>query len=423
MFNLCRKRKNVDAIPPSPRAPSEKTAPPAEEAATVPVVASGGVDQSISLDEAGKLYDLRSGNGLPAGSCMYIQSGDTSDFDGYLIAAAGHVLQRQTPKFEYVIAVPERRAWRDKNEPDTSKHDPTYSTEVLATAGALLRHLCPDAILCRGLLNQRNLIPWNMMFNEPEKYAPLIQEMPEVAVGWTSLEVLAQRILSPELSSVVLDMNGSMGYLAGLIELLGPEGEKVLGRKMKASGLPLVMMAGIQAEVVAQTLKLPGRDPRATKNAIYYPDAVRVLLRLAKEHGVPLLFVTNNTCNRLIKFQDAPEVISRMGLRGMLERIATVWFSLPYLVGKCVPFDWVAFVAMLLYGRRSSAVKIERQELYVGKEDPSVLVLRDPSQPSSDVVTDNLAGTECWGEVESVADISLEVMLQLSRHAAAHTAC
>jgi len=34
---------------------------------------------------------------------------------------------------------------------------------------------------------------------------------------------------------------------------------QVLGKKMKASGLPLIMMAGIQAEVMAQTLKLPGR--------------------------------------------------------------------------------------------------------------------------------------------------------------------
>ena len=34
---------------------------------------------------------------------------------------------------------------------------------------------------------------------------------------------------------------------------------QVLGAKLKASGLPLILMAGIQAEVVAQTLKLPGR--------------------------------------------------------------------------------------------------------------------------------------------------------------------
>ncbi len=33
----------------------------------------------------------------------------------------------------------------------------------------------------------------------------------------------------------------------------------MLGRKMKASGLPVFVMAGVQAEVVTQTLKLPGR--------------------------------------------------------------------------------------------------------------------------------------------------------------------
>ncbi|GIL46401.1 hypothetical protein Vafri_3397 [Volvox africanus] len=420
-FTICRGSKDVDAAVPTAAPPSD--ASPEKVAATAAPAIAKPVVQKISADEAARFYDLRSGSGLPSGACMYIQSGDTSDFDGYLIAAAGHALQRQTPKFEYVIAVPERRAWRGKDEPDTNKHDPTYSEEVLATAGALLRHLCPDAILCKGLLNQRNIIPWSMMFNEPERYAPLIHEMHKVTVGWTSLEALAERILDPELQSLVLDMNGSMGYLAGLVKHLGPEGEKVLGRKMKASGMPLIMMAGIQAEVVAQTLKLPGRDPRATKNAIYYPDAVRSLLRLAKEHQVPLLLVTNNTCNRLIKFQDANEVISRMGLKGLLQRIAQVWFSLPYLAGKCVPFDWVAFTAMLLYGRQPSAIKIDRQELYVGKDDPSVLVLRDPGAPSSDVVLDNLAGTELWGDVESVSDISMEVMLQLSRHAAAHTAC
>ncbi len=45
-----------------------------------------------------------------------------------------------------------------------------------------------------------------------------------------------------------------------------------------------------------------------------------------------------------------------------------------------MPFDWVAFAAMLLYGRRSHMMKIEPQQLYVGKDDPAVLVLRDPGE-------------------------------------------
>lgn len=77
------------------------------------------------------------------------------------------------------------------------------------------------------------------------------------------------------------------------------------------------------------------RDPRATKNAIYHPESVRVLLRLAEAHGVPLLFVTNNVCNKLLKFQDAAEVAERMALQGLLRRIGDVWFGLPHLQGGC----------------------------------------------------------------------------------------
>ncbi|KXZ51930.1 hypothetical protein GPECTOR_11g56 [Gonium pectorale] len=376
----------------------------------------------MTPDEAAELFDLRRGAAIPQGACMYIQSGDTSDFDGYLIAAAGSVLEAQTPQFDYVIAVPERRAWRDKDEPDTMKHDAGFSEEVLATAGTLLRHLCPKAILVKGPLNQRNIIPWHMMFNEPYEYGPLIKDMPPVDPGWTSLEQLAERICSPELHSVILDMNGSMGYLDKLVELLGPKGEQTLGAKMKASGLPLVIMAGVQAEVKAQTLPLPGRDPRATKNAIYYPAAVRVLLRLAAAHGVPLLFVTNNVCNKLLKFNDGAEVAAKLGLGGLLRRIGDTWFSLPYLAGKCVPFDWVAFAAMLLYGRRSAAMTVGKQELWVGREDPSVLLLRDTSQPSSEVVEANLEGTDMWGMVESVLHINADAMLGLAKYACTHLA-
>lgn len=75
------------------------------------------------------------------------------------------------------------------------------------------------------------------------------------------------------------------------------------------------------------------RDPRATKNAIYYPDAVRVLLRIAKNHNVPLLFVTNNACNKLMRFEDAEDVNKQLELQGLLKRISDVWFSMPHLKG------------------------------------------------------------------------------------------
>lgn len=70
-------------------------------------------------------------------------------------------------------------------------------------------------------------------------------------------------------------------------------------------------------------------------NALYYPDAVPILLRLAKEHSIPLLFVTNNTCNKMLKLNDAAEVVEKLGLKGLLERMATVWYGRPHLVGAC----------------------------------------------------------------------------------------
>ena len=44
----------------------------------------------------------------------------------------------------------------------------------------------------------------------------------------------------------------------------------------QASGMPVVIMAGILAESESATLRLPGRDPRSTMNALYHADAVKV---------------------------------------------------------------------------------------------------------------------------------------------------
>ncbi len=48
--------------------------------------------------------------------------------------------------------IPERRAWRDPAEPDTQRHDPDYSEQVLATSGSLVRHLCPNAVVVRWVM-------------------------------------------------------------------------------------------------------------------------------------------------------------------------------------------------------------------------------------------------------------------------------
>jgi hypothetical protein len=47
-------------------------------------------------------------------------------------------------------------------------------------------------------------------------------------------------------------------------------------------------------------------------NAIYHPEAVQLLLDMAKKEGVSLLFVTNNVCNHLFRFEDSEDIIKVM---------------------------------------------------------------------------------------------------------------
>jgi hypothetical protein len=44
-------------------------------------------------------------------------------------------------------------------------------------------------------------------------------------------------------------------------------------------------------------------------NALYDAEAVQLLLDMARQDGIPLLFITNNVCNRLLRYQDAGEVV------------------------------------------------------------------------------------------------------------------
>lgn len=44
-------------------------------------------------------------------------------------------------------------------------------------------------------------------------------------------------------------------------------------------------------------------------NALYDADAVRELLDMAQQAQIPLLFVTNNVCNTLLRYQNAEEVV------------------------------------------------------------------------------------------------------------------
>ncbi len=56
--------------------------------------------------------------------------------------------------------------------------------------------------------------------------------------------------------------------------------------------MPAVIMAGVLAEAQTVTLAVPGRDPRATMNAIYHEPAVKCMLSMAQvtEQAVGVLY-------------------------------------------------------------------------------------------------------------------------------------
>mmetsp|Transcript_10228 Transcript_10228/g.21917 ORF Transcript_10228/g.21917 Transcript_10228/m.21917 type:complete len:391 (+) Transcript_10228:296-1468(+) len=377
---------------------------------------------------AREVFDLRHYNAIPEGKCVYIQSGDPGDFDGYLIGVAGTELEKTTHNLQFVLVVPERRACADRTEANVNAHDEEYSEEVLMTSGQLFRLLCPRAFIVRGPLNLRNVIPLKFIFSEPDKYGPLLRSratgmlqqhtegvcLPGLQdeIYWRSVKDLADLINNPSVTSVVVDMNGSMGYLKLLLELV-----PTLGTKLKASGMPVTIMAGVLAEAEAGTLRVPGRDPRSTMNALYHPDAVKALLNLAQQHGLPLLFITNNVCNNMLCFEDSEVLTQQLLLQGILRDVAKQWYG-PHLKGKCVPFDWVSFTAMLLHNRFPDLLKLQKRELWVGMSDSSVLVLRDPQLPTDSIVQNNLEGTQLWGVVDSVIGVDKSIMLDLARHVA-----
>jgi hypothetical protein len=296
---------------------------------------------------------------------FYIQAGDTSDFDGYLIARATELLCKQKKNLEYAIVLPERRACLDRNETNPMQHDTTYGEEIMDVSAKVLRRLCPTAaMIIRGPLNQRNVIPHKIAFDENQNYGSLLgpdaaQEKPL----WASLSDLASRIMDTDVTSIFLDVNGSVGYLADL----GPEVIDVLGKKMKASNMPIVFMAGILAELEPKTLALEGRDPRSTMNAIYSPKGVRIILDIAKAQDIQVIFVSNNVCNSVLSFTDYEDVKKSLGLglTGLLTDLCKAWYDRPHLKGKCVPFDWMSFYAMFYHD--DETVKTEERNLMVGE--------------------------------------------------------
>ncbi|KAK9805162.1 hypothetical protein WJX72_002851 [[Myrmecia] bisecta] len=369
-----------------------------------------GTEPHPAFIDLANLRQAGAGQPLPEGTCLYIQSGDPSDFDGYLAAAAGHAMAECTRQLTFAVVVPERRATSNRSEADLNAHDPEFSNQVMHTAGRLLQALCPSAFVVFGPLNQRNIIPQKFITHEPEKYAPVLGALRAASAGcvrWESVGSLARLVESKEVTSVMLDMLGAVGYLDSLAATCPS-----LGPKVKASGLPLAIMAGILAEAETTTLRMPGRDPRSTMNAIYHQPTM--LLSLAQQHSLPLLFVTNNAANSILKFEDDKELVSGLGLQGTLKLIAECWYG-PHLKGKYVPFDWVALVALLLVNRYPTMIRTERRQLWVGKADTSVLVLKLPGAADIEVARANLEGAVLWGEVDSVTHIDRSLLCHLAR--------
>eukprot|EP00951_Prasinocladus_malaysianus_P019195 scaffold155048_cov49-Prasinocladus_malaysianus.AAC.2 len=103
---------------------------------------------------------------------------------------------------------------------------------------------------------------------------------------------------------------GSSGFMEALIA-----GCPNLAQKVINSNYPIPFMGGVLAEHKPQTIKVPGRDPRAGMNCIYHKP--QELLQLVKVHRVPVLFVSNNCTRDILKFEDDVELVRELGLTGI----------------------------------------------------------------------------------------------------------
>eukprot|EP00873_Tetraselmis_striata_P018386 jgi/Tetstr1/438650/TSEL_027201.t1 len=339
---------------------------------------------------------------LPEGRCLYIQSGDPSDFDGYLIARAGEVLSKVTKDLSFAVVVPEERA----ADRDVSITDDKAEVSM-DQCGRMLRFLCPSSHVVRGPLNEKNIFA---LMNSPDKYKPALEIIPktqENETNWTTIDKLVELVNDPSVTSVILDLMGSSGYMQPLIERC-PN----LAQKIRASNFPIPLMGGVLAERKPQTLRVPGRDPRAGMNCIYHKP--KEIMELTKKFNCPLLFVSNNCTADILKFENDVELVKALELEGLLKCIAECWFA-PHLQGRYVVFDWVAFCALLLYQRAGRHLDVEDRELWVGENDCSVMVLKKPSDPMTEVIQENLEGTVCYGVYKSVVNMDRDLLLEMAR--------
>lgn len=75
-------------------------------------------------------------------------------------------------------------------------------------------------------------------------------------------------------------------------------------------------------------------------NALYHAESSQLLLQMAVEHEVPLLFITNNVCNKLLRFENVTE-IAQVSVRPRSLRIAAPSFVSAFL--GCGWLSWCSW--------------------------------------------------------------------------------
>lgn len=178
------------------------------------------------------LLNLRNGSTLPPGRCVYVQSGDSTDFDGYLCAAIAQQFAKLTPDLVAAIVVPRRRATPDRTA-KRNVHDDNFSGECMKVAYALIRGVAPDARIFEGPLNEENFIPNKFIAHERKKYARTLAMLglgADAAFNgfedkYEDLDALVALIDDDETTSVVFDNIGACGFFQPLMERTCPSSD------------------------------------------------------------------------------------------------------------------------------------------------------------------------------------------------------
>jgi hypothetical protein len=409
---------------------------------------------------------------------LYVMTGDTSDVDGYAIAFKLPNLRKwmlaRGVRLRVAIVVPQRIACKSMESKDVMEHDEEYAKDIARQCGRIFAFLAgvvdeddevsevneidEDVFIVDGGKNDKNIFPAAKQFNELAHFVGPVKTLLSEATARTSrsyltereprpLSYLAKQIRSPDTHMVMLDGNGSLGFMTRLQGELEQQGTSMreMGDKMKASGLAMPVMAGVLAEVTPTTLPVPDRDPRATMNAIYSPQGFRSSVELARDHDVPLLFVTNNACVNTLKFGIWKDILEYMGIdvetrsidsdddddlrKRVLAVLAEAWYGQAFLSGHYVLYDVLCFCAMVrsiddrfpLSGSKNTEepntdFSTQVRTLFMGSpsagtpSDVLVLLLEKEGTSRTEAEVKNLIGTERMLDVKCLDPMDREVV-------------